>query len=407
MRRRERWMVLRYSLLTEILMRTSSQMGYTALLVIAYNQSHNTLEIGIVSVGIVLPSLLFVKFSAYINTLNRAWSSFAWSSTARFLALGLAIIASRNWFTLMVIAALIGFTQQVIQTAKMTLDTWIVPGNQRVTFSSSKATVASLATMIGPPLAGAIAGLFGPKAALALVALLGIFSIFSMLPVRFHSKLSTEALLAKNDEESGAGRLTLTQALSKFPDVVLSFATYVLVVIILEMEVPLLFPFVHEIYARGAEFAGYLLGVCGIGTFAGALFMKRWGRPFTPTAITLVLILDGAALMIATRGVPLPILFALFSVLGVISAVTLVSTETQIQNVVPAEVAAPLFSLMFFAGGAGGAAMTLISTAIAQKLGASRVLFACGGLEIAIGLAVFSAMGALTSYLQKRASNGQ
>jgi predicted MFS family arabinose efflux permease len=391
---------LRYSLLTEMLTRLSSQMAYTALLVIAYDESHQTIELGFVSVGIVLPSLLFVRLSAYINTPNRAWIAFGLSSAARIAVLVSVVFVGRNWIFLAAVAGIIGLTQQIIQTAKMTLDTWIVPSNQRVSFSSSKATAGSLAIMVGPPLAGALAGVFGSGMVLIVVAVLGLLSILAMVPVRPHLSLVGKTA-PEMSSEGEFGRFSLLEVVCRFPAVAVSFGTYIVVLIILEMESPLLFPFVNESYGLGAEFAGYLLGACGLGSFVGALFMHRWGRPFTPVAITVILIFDGVTLMLATHGVSLSALFGLLSFFGVISSVTLVSTETQIQNVVPPDVAAPLFSLMSFAGGAGGAAMTLVSTAVAQELGAGRALFASGGVEVLAGLGSLGAIWKLTTRYKK------
>jgi hypothetical protein len=56
-------------------------------------------------------------------------------------------------------------------------------------------------------------------------------------------------------------------------------------------------------------------------------------------------------------------------------------------EILPPNIQAYLFSALAFAGGIAGAALTLVSTALADSYGAARVLGVCGLFEVSLGAA--------------------
>src|SRR5262245_64851050 len=95
----------RYLLMSDLLMRIGFQMGYTTLLILAYNESHKIVALGLISIGLIVPSFLFIGISARIDSIQRAWGFFIWSSAARIIALGRVIFAARSWWAIVLFSA--------------------------------------------------------------------------------------------------------------------------------------------------------------------------------------------------------------------------------------------------------------------------------------------------------------
>ncbi|MBI2027913.1 MAG: hypothetical protein HYS98_08970 [Deltaproteobacteria bacterium] len=95
-------------------------------------------------------------------------------------------------------------------------------------------------------------------------------------------------------------------------------------------------------------------------------------------------------LYVFSYGLPLTYGYLIFSLLGIIGTLTLVSVESEIQERVKSSYRPMLFSVLQFAGGVGGASMTLISTGLADVWGVAYVLSASALFELSIGLLAFA-----------------
>jgi MFS family permease len=370
-----------------------------------FERTHMPFDLGIISAALVLPSILFTKYAHNIDTLRRSEYGFYAGSILRTVAIACLWLFDRSWLCLLIFSAVAGLGQQVVLTSKMSIDTWLLPPLLRVSFSSAKASIASMAIIGGPMLCGILFALHRPSLAFLIFIVLSVTAPVVMLCF-MQSIRNIELGDGSRVPETTARiqKASLKHLFCRNKNLAITFISYITVLVILEMEAPLLFPFVEDVYGRNASLAGYLLGICGVGAFLGAFVIKRLGRPLTPVQIGATLLADGIIFICSVAGVPIAITFVLFSFLGAISSVTLVSTETQIQNHVPAHLATPLFSIIFFAGGVLGSALALISTAMAQSIGSQIVLSACGGCEVLVGLTcIIFVSSAARSFARKKA----
>jgi hypothetical protein len=368
--------------------------AYTALLVLTFQGGAATLDLGIVSVALLLPALAFTLCSGRLMERLRPLGAFRVATASRAALLALAALASGRLWLLALCAGGVGLLQQVLSAAKLTFDASVVGVEERTRYNSKRAMLSGLAALLGPSLAGFLAGWCGAAVGVLTSAALGLLSLLALGRVRAPGEAA-----ATNRAPGSAPAAGLAGALRWLrgqPQLAALISAYVVLMAILEMEAPLVFPFVAESYGRGPDVSGTLLGVCGLGSLAGALLMHRRNRPVPGWALTLLLVLDGGVLFLITRGPDLRLVYLLFSLLGVLSAVTQVTVETRAQNEVPAHLLPLVFSLMAFAGGAGGASLALPASALADVVGAAQVLAWCAGLEMAVGLAA-TALAVLSS----------
>jgi hypothetical protein len=161
---------------------------------------------------------------------------------------------------------------------------------------------------------------------------------------------------------------------------------YCAVVAILEIQAPLVFPFVHEIYSAGSSLGGILLGLCGLGGFAGAYAAERRPHLFSPSSIPLLVFLDGLLFLCFTQLSDIFVACLLFTTLGAMGSITLILVESVVQTEVAASNRPFVFSLMQFSGGAGGASLGVLAAFLAERFTTKLVLSGAALLEIGVGI---------------------
>jgi len=380
------------SLTSDALTKLGTQMGYTALLVYAYSVGVKIIDMGIVAIALVLPSLLF---TAGIGRILQGQTS-KWFQRSLYLR-GLAFVSMpfvcKDLVSISIYSAVIGFLQQAGNTSKLSMDAALVSDDVRTQFNSKKAFLSGLATIIGPSLAGFLVALNPKMIALPFAGLIHFIAPLFLKGFFITTKTQNQ------DHETKHSWKVVFGWLSRHPELALMCGIYATVLAILEMEAPLVFPFIRQTYQQGFDIAGSLLGVCGLGSLLGATLIHYRKKILSSIALALIVSLDGAVLFVGTLGVPLLFLFCMFSMLGIISSVTLITVETELQNKTPKHYLSYLFGFMSFVGGTGGACLTLLSTKFADQYGALSVLKSCSVFEICLGFS-----GAVLLFLYQRCS---
>jgi hypothetical protein len=374
--------------------------SFTALMILTFQGARATLDLGVVSICVLVPSLLFTLHSGRFLERFPPLPTFRGAALLRAAVLLVVPLAGANLLVLSLAAALAGLLQQVLSTAKLTFDATVVGSEERTRFNSKRALLSGLAVLLGPSLAGVIGGYFGAGPAVQTSAALGALSFLALWRAPAPAT-APGAGPARRVGRCRAGVAAALRWLWRSEQVGILVLAYTVLLAILEMEAPLIFPFVKEAYGRGPDVSGTLLGICGLGSLAGALVMHRRNRPVGGRVLTALLVLDGVLLGLIAHAPGIPLLYLLFSALGILATVTQVTVETEVQSRAPRSYQPLLFSFTTFAGGAGGAALALGAAALADVVGAARVLIYCAGLEVAVGLGA-TALITLTTLAARR-----
>ena len=371
---------LRILLLADLILRFVGLASFTVFIGAAYDGSGEASSVGYVGLATAGPSILVLMFA------NR-W-------TARFSALGLlrgmaavrCLAFSSLAFlppspTLILIAAGVqSLSHQLSMSSKMTLDAEFLDDSVRRRYLARKAMLGNIAVVCAPASGGLIVGFLGYDAALVAlsIAALCLLVLLAAAPqLRRPPRLGSTA----TRQPGGAWRKLFAK-----PEVVAIVGVYCVVVVVLEIQAPLVFPFVHEVYAADSRLAGVLLGLCGLGGLAGAYLAERWPKLLTPASIPWLVCLDGGLFFGFTQLSDLLVAGLIFTALGAMGSITLILVEGVVQTDVEADNRPFVFSLMQFFGGAGGAALGVLAAFMAERSGTQPVLAGAAALEIGIGV---------------------
>lgn len=371
---------LRLLLAADFAMRMAGIACYTLFIAAIYNTTGKASDIGYISAVTVLPALL-VALSAAKYT-----QRFSAAGSVRYLLLARAVIFAGaaalpvSTAAILVVAGLHSLLNQAAVSAKMSLDAELLDDENRRKYNSSKTILVNVAVIAGPPFGGVVVQSLGYRVALLIMAAITVLVPLVLLAVQQSDvELKTDHIPLSTTPAASL------RYLRTVPYVAAIIGLYCLVAVILEVEAPLMFPFVDEIYHRGSGFTGLLLGLAGIGGICGALLTRRLPNLFAEASIPWLIMLDGLAFLVFTQlRAQLPAA-AVFTLLGVMGAVTLVVVEGTVQQHVVKTHRPFVFSGMQFASGAGGASLGIATAFLAQAFGAKPVLAVCAIAELLAG----------------------
>lgn len=376
------------SLISDGFARLSMRIGFTAMLVYVFQCGFSTFDLGIVSVASVVPSIFLALFSGRLTLKFGNRKIYLASLLTCSVFLCLVPLSRGHFMTLAFFAGIIGLMQQMSMASKLAYDASIVSPDARTKFNSKRAFLSGMTTIAGPSLAGFIGGYWGGQSALVLAGLFAI--IATLFLVKGYPESNHKNVPASEDHKNGMW--VQTKDLARWllgggdREMLVQLVTYIVIMGIMQMEAPLIFPFVKEVYRMGVNVSGTLLGICGVGSLFGATVMHIYSKPIRSTWLMLLLAFDGLVLLLISYGFSLGFTYFLFIFLGIISSVALVTVETQVQNEAPAKFHTFIFSIMSFVGGVGGASLTLLSTSVADVYGSALVLRGCAYLEVLVSV---------------------
>lgn len=374
------------SLVSDGFAKLSMRVGFTAMLVYVFQCGFSTFDLGVVSVASVVPSIFLALFSGRLTLKYGSRKIYLASLSALSVLLCLIPFSHGSFIALAVFSGAIGLMQQMSMASKLAYDASIVGPEVRTKYNSKRAFLSGITTIVGPSAAGFIGGYWGGQSALVLA---GVFAVVAVL---FLVKGYPENNIWDNPEDSIQKNGVLVQAKELFRwlvgggdrEILIQLVTYIVIMGIMQMEAPLIFPFVKEVYHLGVNISGTLLGICGVGSLFGATVMHVYSKPIRSMWLMMVLAFDGFVLLFISYGFSLAVTYFLFAFLGIISSVALVTVETQVQSEAPAKFHTFIFSIMSFVGGVGGASLTLASTSVADVYGSAMVLRGCAYLEVIV-----------------------
>ncbi|MDQ2956939.1 MAG: MFS transporter [Actinomycetota bacterium] len=377
---------LRSLLAADFVLRMVGIACYTLFIAAIYDATGKASDIGFISAATVIPALIVALSAAkYIQKLS-AWGTLRYLMLGRAVIFAVAALVPTSTVLILVVAALHSLINQAAVSAKMSLDAEILVEENRRTYNSGKTMFGNVAVIAGPPLGGIAVETLGFRSSLVVMAVLSLLVAAILSAV--HRPVVEHDPTVSAESTSPVASIRYLRGL---PYVAAVIAVYCLVAVILEVEAPLMFPFVSEIYHRDSGYAGVLLGLAGIGGIAGAFLAQRFPALFTEASIPVLIVLDGLIFLAFTQLGNSILADALFTLLGVMGAVTLIVVEGAVQKHVSKTHRPFVFSAMQFAAGAGGASLGIVTAFLAQAYGAKPVLAVCAIVELAAG---FGCLGA-------------
>ena len=391
-------MTLKLAILVDGLLRVLGLASFTLFIGAVYGLSGKTFDIGLISLATFVPSLFVMLISARLFDKFNARNILIVMTGLRLLTYGLASLFPDTIQVLYLAAAIHSLVHQISMVAKMDIDANLVDDRTRIDYLSMKNLIANVVTVVGPPIGGGLIAWLGAEGSFLSMGFITILLATSLIPLtKIYSTNQAQQILKSADLSAtkvSKGFFESLQELKAKPKAFVTVITYCLVAIILEIQAPLIFPFVREVYNRGPEFASYLLGLAGFGGIVGALLPKFYPRIITTSIMPYLLVFDGLIFGIFTVVKSTSIALVLFALLGILGALTLIIVEAVVQIEVDHDSRQQVYSIMQFAGGAGGASVGVIAAYLADLFGTQKILTSAAGVEIlcgAAGVLIFAA----------------
>ncbi|MBI2027914.1 MAG: MFS transporter [Deltaproteobacteria bacterium] len=222
------------SLVADFLIKFTNQFIFTALMVCVYQKSNRAIDIGIISVAMLLPSLVFVYFSNIIIHHFSSFSILRFGLITRGFILLVGALAAKDTYHFAIVAAIAGLLQQIIGTSKLSYDSHLIPSGKRVKFNSKRAFLGSLAIIIGPTLGGAMTGILGGLFALGLMGIISLIIFF--IPQKNHFESEAIEKIESKVGHGYGGILNTLKYLRSTPDILIIVVLYIIVTAILEIS---------------------------------------------------------------------------------------------------------------------------------------------------------------------------
>ncbi|WP_158102501.1 MFS transporter [Streptomyces africanus] len=373
---------LRQLLAADTFVRLTGLAYYTVFTAGIYQLTGRVADVGLIGAATLLPALLMVVTAGRLTAWLTARRTLIFFTGARVVLFAGAALLPMTTVSLLLVAGLNSLIHQAVLSAKRTFDADVLQEHERTSYNAQRTMVGNVLVIVAPPLGGVAVTMLGLTWSLVIGAALGV----ALFPLLIALKAVPTASHVEDEEGSVSASASLRH-LFRMPQVMSMVTTYCLVVIILEVESPLMFPFAEQAYGLDGSFTGLLLGLGGLGGIVGAVLTQRFPRVFTDASLSWMIVFDGLVFFAFTQADSVPLACALFTLLGAMGSVSIVLVEGAVQEHVASAHRPFVFSVMQFAGGAGGAALAVVAAYIADSVGAQSVLAWCALIEVAAGLA--------------------
>lgn len=371
---------LKILICADFLLRMMGIASFTLFIAAIYQITGKSSDIGYISVATVLPSLLVTMFAGSYTAKFSALGVLRWMTATRMALFGIASIFADYSFALLIAAGVQSLTHQISISAKMSLDAECVTDSIRRSYIGKKTMLANIAIVVGPALGGLMIGNLGAWPSLLIMAAISSVVFFLLMPLP-----SSKRNACKIDTTNVSAFASLRHLL-QLPQTLAIVVMFCLVSVILEVQAPLMFPFVKEVYASGSEFTGILLGLAGLGGIFGAFLAQRFPDVFKEKSIPWLVVGDGLVFLIFTQLKDPIFASIIFTSLGMMGAVTLIIVEGSVQKNIQGEHRPFVFSVMQFAWGAGGASLGILAAFSSEIYGSKYVLAGAAIGEMALGV---------------------
>jgi MFS family permease len=314
------------------------------------------------------------------------------------LLLVLVFAPSQEWLWL---AYAVPFVQSCINQfsgpAEGALLPSLVSEERLVPANSLNALNDNIGRLAGPPVGGALIGLFGLGSVVLVDGLTFLFAAAMISLVSVPRKHVRGEDMAEESEEieTATGRwaavwrdwlrglrivrrdrliavLFLVSAIATFADGILT---------------PLLVPFADDVLGGGAASYGWLYTVRGIGGLVGGVIVAQWGAALGPARLIAVCpVIDGLVLFVVFNVPSLPLAIALFGLVSVPFVAFSTSLQALLQSDVPDEYRGRVMGALSTTAALVWLGGSALSGTLGDVLGVVLMLNVSAGLLILTGL---------------------
>ena len=280
---------------------------------------------------------------------------------------------------IIVLTALIGAGTAFFYPARGGLVAQIVAKDQLARANGALSGANSLASILGPALAGAIVAAAGAGWAIGLDGLSYLASALCLACVRqlAETRQVTATRSVMQDLRLGLGALTSRRWLW------LVVAQFGLLNLVALAPFMVLAPVLLARMPQGAQLWGLLLSAIGAGGLAGAAATMRWQPTRAVLAIEVAVVLLVTPLLLLAARAAFPALLLGGVAYGAGAAVVNIMIGTMIQREVPMDLMARVFSVVQIAAGVLAPAGYALAGPASAWLGPHRVLSVAAGLALA------------------------
>ncbi|WP_161597537.1 MFS transporter [Fluviispira multicolorata] len=360
---------------------SSAFLYYIAIIGGVYKANQSASQIGFIALAITLPSFLISFFSGRFFKSHLLIKNIHFCSIIKFFALIVLYFYNYNTSILMILIILNGILDQIIRVSKQSFDAIQIEPELRAKFNSKKTFLSEIAIIVGPALGGIVAAFYSLSQiclSLSFLCLIPIFFLINLKNVKINFQ-------AARQEKTLSFKENILYLFSK-RIILFLIISYCLVVIVLEMQTPLIFPFVKEKFNADNSITGILFSMAGIGGITGALIPMFLKFKNEALSIILLVIFDGLLVFLFTISGNFYISCTIFTLLGLMGAVTIVLVETKVQNDLEEKYRPFAFSIIQLAKSTLGASLAAASGVFADIIGAVKVLRYAAYIEIFAGI---------------------
>lgn len=362
-----------------------STIYYTAVVGSVYVMTGKATDVGLVSFAMLIPALFIGVFSGTLYKNNLLFNNLLFSCIVKSFVFIFVSFYSHSFVAIFIAMFMVGLIEQFLRVSKTTLDALLVAKSERMIFNSKKTLLNNMALVSGPALGGLMAAYFSFSTVLLLL------SVLSLLPILFLYGLNPtqyNVTLVPEQEPKTINFIKSFRLIFVQKDVLTLLVAYSSVVVILEMQTPLIFPFVHEQFLGGAKMAGIFFSIAGFGGILGSLLFMKVKVKNEVKAIVFFFILDAFLFLAFTYSKYIVLSMVIFAFLGIVGAVTTILVETRVQNELSENLRPFAFSVMHFSGGAFGGCAAVLAGMFADVIGAVKVLQYSAYIEFFLALAL-------------------
>ncbi len=344
---------------------------------------HSAGALGLVLAAQTLPTVVLLLLGGVLGDRWPRRSIMIWADGLRFVAqsaLALALVSGHASLpAIIALTALIGVGTAFFYPARGGLVAQIVARDQLARANGALSGAGSLATILGPVLAGAIVATAGPGWAIGIDGLTYAASALCLMFVRHRTETRQTATSRSvlQDLRLGldafASRRWLRLVVAQFGLLnLVALAPFMVLAPVLLARVP-----------HGAQLWGLLLGAIGVGGLAGAAVVMRWQPARTVLAIQAAAMLLLLPLVLLAANAILPALLLGGIAYGAGAALVNVMIGTMIQREIPMELLSRVFSIVQIAAGVLAPAGYALAGPASALLGPHRALAAGAAIAFA------------------------
>ena len=233
----------------------------------------------------------------------------------------------------------------------------------------------SVGVVVGPVVAGTVAGATGPAIAIAAAGVAFLAAAFAAARV----EVAEAALPAASERRPGLPVVLGLRAIAARPPLAAVMVSFGLQVVVRGALTPLIVVLVLGVMREGEPSVGLVNGMLGVGGIVGALG-AFWLAGHSRLAPTFALALAGWGLPIAVVGlVPgLAVAALAMLVVGLANALLDIAGFTLLQRGSPNRARAAVFAVLAAVAGVGAALGAVLGAVLAEALGVTGALVAAG-----------------------------